>query len=199
MVLVYISITLTVAYSVGSIPTALIVSKKIKHTDIRTIGDGNMGAHNTFHTIGPKFGVMVAAIDIIKGVIPVVLASILGLGLGWQILVGIFAVLGHDFPVWASFKGGQGTATSFGTMLALFPLPALIGLGIYGLFYLIIRNSNVSCGICGASIALYLGITQQWLLFVYAVSAFLFIPIKLYIDSPRRRVIADMRKNGIHT
>jgi glycerol-3-phosphate acyltransferase PlsY len=192
-----VCITLTAAYIIGSIPTALLVSKKIRHIDIRSIGDGNMGARNTFHTIGPKFGVMVAAIDFTKGTIPVVLAGILGLGLGWQILAGIFAILGHDFPVWAGFRGGQGTATSLGTMLALFPLPALTGLGIYGLFFLIIRNSNVSCGIGGATIALYLGITQQWTLLVYAVAVFLFIPVKLFIDSPRRRNIAIIRKTII--
>ena len=199
MVLVSIVITLTVAYVIGSVPTALIVSRKIAHVDIRHIGDGNMGARNTYHTIGPKYGVLVAVFDFAKGAVPVTLAGILGLGLGWQMLAGILAILGHDFPVWAGFRGGQGTATSLGTMAVLFPLPAFIGLGVYGLLYLIIRNSNVSLGICGAFIALYLAITQQWLFLIYAVAVFLFIPVKMFIDSPRRRGIAVMRKTGIRT
>jgi glycerol-3-phosphate acyltransferase PlsY len=179
---------LITAYLLGSIPTAFAISTRIKHVDIRSVGDGNMGARNTFHEIGPKF-VMVAVIDFLKGALPVFLAYIIGLSLGWQILAGILAILGHDFPVFASFKGGQGTATSLGTMLVLFPVPTLIGLAIYGLIFLIIKNSNISCSIGGAAIAVMLGVSHQWLLLGYAVTVFIFIPIKLFIDNPRRRAI----------
>jgi len=105
---------LVFAYLLGSMPTAVIVSKRFKGVDIRTIGDGNMGARNTFHSIGPKFGFMVAVIDFGKGALPVLLAYLLGLELGWQFLAGVLAILGHDFPVFANFKGGQGTASSPG-------------------------------------------------------------------------------------
>jgi glycerol-3-phosphate acyltransferase PlsY len=73
---------LIVAYLSGSIPTALIMSRRIRHLDIRRIGDGNMGASNTFHEIGPKYGIAVAGIDFSKGAIPVFLAYILGLSTG---------------------------------------------------------------------------------------------------------------------
>jgi glycerol-3-phosphate acyltransferase PlsY len=184
---------LLVAYLLGSIPTALIISKRIKDVDIRSVGDGNMGARNTFHQIGPKFGVRVAIIDFFKGALPVFLAYILRLDLGWQMLAGILAILGHDFPVFANFKGGQGTATSLGTMLVLFPIPTVIGLAAYGIIYLIIKNSNVSLGIGGAIIASILGFSQQWWLFEYAVPVFIFIPVKLFIDSPRRRAIEEVK------
>jgi glycerol-3-phosphate acyltransferase PlsY len=190
MILFAVTATVLVsAYLLGSIPTALIVSMRIKRVDIRSVGDGNMGARNTFHELGPKFGVMVAVIDFSKGALSVFLAYILGLNLGWQILAGILAILGHDFPVFANFRGGQGTATSLGTMLVLFPLPTLIGLTTYGVIFSIIKNSNISCGIGGAAIALTLGFSHQWLLLGYAVTIFIFIPIKLLIDSPRRRAI----------
>ena len=185
---------LVLAYLLGSIPTALIIAKRIKRLDIRSVGDGNMGARNTFHQIGPKFGVRVAIIDFFKGALPVFLAYILGLSLGWQMLAGILAIFGHDFPVFANFKGGQGTATSLGTMLVLFPVPTLIGLAAYGIIFLIIKNSNISLSIGGAIIVLILGISHQWLLFGYAVPAFIFIPIKLLIDSPRRRAIETAKK-----
>jgi glycerol-3-phosphate acyltransferase PlsY len=190
---------LIAAYLLGSIPTALVISTRIKHVDIRRIGDGNMGARNTFHQLGPKFGVRVAIIDFFKGALPVFLAYILGLNLGWQMIAGILAILGHDFPVFANFKGGQGTATSLGTMLVLFPIPTVFGLVAYGLIFLIIKNSNISLGIGGAIVALILGISHQWLLFGYAVPVFVFIPIKLLIDSPRRRAIeeAKRRKNDV--
>jgi glycerol-3-phosphate acyltransferase PlsY len=177
------------AYLLGSIPTALIVSRRIKQIDIRCVGDGNMGAHNVFHEIGPKFGVIVAVIDFIKGALPVYFAYLTGLDPGWQILVAISAILGHDFPLFANFKGGQGTATSLGTMLVLFPLTTLIGLIVYAIAFLVIKNSNIGCAIGGATIALILGFSQDWLLLGYAVIAFLFIPVKLLLDSPRRRAI----------
>jgi acyl phosphate:glycerol-3-phosphate acyltransferase len=184
-----IAVVLISAYLLGSIPTALFISRRTKRVDIRCVGDGNMGAHNTFHEIGPKFGVMVAVVDFTKGALAVFLAYRLGLHLSWQIIAAISAILGHDFPLFANFKGGQGTATSFGTMLVLFPLPTLIGLAVYGIAFLIIKNSNVGCGIGGATIAIILGLSQQWLLFGYTVIAFIFIPVKLLIDSPRRRAI----------
>jgi len=185
---------LVLAYLLGSIPTALIIAKRIKRLDIRSVGDGNVGARNTFHQIGHKFGVFVATIDFFKGVLPVFLAYILGLSLGWQMLACILAIFGHDFPVFANFKGGQGTATSLGTMLVLFTVPTLIGLIVYGIIFLIIKNSNISLGIGGAIIALTLGISHQWLLLGYALPIFIFIPIKLLIDSPRRRAIEIAKK-----
>ena len=186
---------LVFAYMLGSIPTALLISRYIKHLDIRDVGDGNMGARNTFHQIGPKYGIMVAIIDFFKGALPVFLAQILGLNPGWQMLTGILAIFGHDFPVFANFKGGQGTATSLGTMLVLFHMTAVIGLIVYGTVFLIIKNSNISLAVGGATIAAITGVSHQWGLFAYAVPVFLFIPAKLLIDSPRRRTI-ELAKNN---
>jgi glycerol-3-phosphate acyltransferase PlsY len=190
-----IAAVLVFAYLLGSLPTAVIFSRRFKHVDVRTVGDGNMGARNTFHTIGPRFGVMVAVIEFFKGALPVLLAYLLGLELGWQFLAGILAILGHDFPVFAGFRGGQGTASTLGVMAVLFPLPTLAGLVVYGGLYLVTRSSNLSCGIGGGVIAGILAVSQQWLLLAYAVSLFLFIPLKLFLDSPRRRAIA-VAKSG---
>ncbi len=189
-----IASVLIFAYLLGSLPTALMVSKRFRGVDIRTVGDGNMGARNTFHAIGPRFGFMVAVIDFAKGAVPVLLAYVLGLDLGWQFLTGVMAILGHDFPVFAGFRGGQGTASTFGTMLVLFPLPTLAGLAVYGGLFLVTRNSRLGCAIGGAVIAGILAVSQQWLLLAYAIAVFVFIPIKLFLDSPRRKAIA-MAKN----
>ena len=74
-------------------------------------------------------------------------------------------------------------------MLVLFTVPTSIGLISYGIIFLFIKNSNISLAIGGAIIALILGISHQWLLLAYALPIFLFIPLKLLIDSPRRRAI----------
>jgi glycerol-3-phosphate acyltransferase PlsY len=182
-----------IAYLLGSIPTALIVGRRLRGIDIRTIGNGNMGASNVFHTLGEKAGVLVAVIDFLKGALPVLVATLLDFPVEWTMIVGACAILGHDFPVFAGFKGGQGTATTLGTMLILFPLQTLFGLILYGSLFLITRNSRLSCGFGGGLIALLLGISQQWLFFVFAIVAFVFIPLKLFIDTPRRRAIKSLQ------
>ena len=180
---------LVFAYLLGSIPTALIMSKRFSGVDIRTLGDGNMGARNTSRTLGAKLGIVVAVVDFLKGVLAVLLANLLGLALIWQILAGICAILGHDFPVFAKFKGGQGLATSLGTMLVLFPTQMLLGSILYGILFLTTKKSSISAGFGGGLMALLLGIWQEWILLAYAIVIFLFIPLKQFIDSHRRKEI----------
>jgi acyl phosphate:glycerol-3-phosphate acyltransferase len=185
---------LVAAYLLGSIPVAVIISRRFAHADIRTVGDGNMGARNTFRTLGPKYGFTVALIDILKGALPVLLASAIGLSLGWQMAIGIAAILGHDFPVFARFRGGQGLATAFGTLLALSYLPALVGLATYGAVFLMVRKSPVSAGVGGAALALAVGISGQLLLLAYVVGVLVLVPVKQLIDSPRRRMIVSAKE-----
>jgi len=180
---------LVVAYLLGSIPTALIMSKRLRGVDIRTLGDGNMGARNISRTLGAKLGIVVAVVDFMKGVLAVLLANLLGLALVWQILAGICAILGHDFPIFAKFKGGQGLATSLGTMLVLFPTQMLLGSILYAILFLTTKKSSISAGFGCGLMALLLGISQEWILLAYAVVIFLFIPLKQFMDSHRRREI----------
>lgn len=184
---------LVVAYLLGSIPTALIISKRFRGVDIRTLGDANMGATNVSRTLGQKLGITVGVLDFLKGTLSVLLAYALGFELGWQMLTGICAILGHDFPIFARFKGGQGTATSAGTMLVLFPAQALPGLVLYGLLFLIIRKSPISASIGGGFTALLLGLAHHWVLLAYAVGAFAFIPFKIFLDSHRRKALEAAR------
>ena len=86
-----------------------------------------------------------------KGTIAVLLAMILQFPLNWQLAVGAAAILGHDFSVFAKFRGGQGLATTAGVFYALFPKFALIGTVIYGLIYLVFRNSNIAASVCNVT------------------------------------------------
>lgn len=118
------------AYLIGSCPTGFIAAKAIKGIDIRTYGSGNIGATNTGRLLGKKWAVAVAAFDMMKGGIAIMLVSIFTQEPTVSALVGCFAVLGHNYPVWLKFKGGKGVATTFG-VFGFFdffnPLPALIG------------------------------------------------------------------------
>jgi hypothetical protein len=106
------------SYLLGSIPSAVIVSRLTRGVDIRTLGDGNMGARNTYRTFGLAAGLAVALADGCKGALSVLLARWLGLPAAWQTAAAVAAVLGHDFPVFAHFRGGQGLA-----QLVWSPLP----------------------------------------------------------------------------
>ncbi len=186
-----------IAYLLGSIPTALIFSSSIHGRDIRTMGDGNMGAHNVQRQYGIKAGFLVALIDIAKGTMAVLLAVFLQFHLRWQLAAGAAAILGHDFSIFAHFRGGQGLATTAGVFFALFPKFALIGTAIYGLTYLIFRNSNIASSVCMGAYALMVYFAREPLIIVgFIIIVLVFIPVKRQLDKPRRRrILTEMPLN----
>ncbi len=192
-----IGIVLT-AYAIGSIPTALLYSRLRHHTDIRALGDGNMGARNTKRQYGFTAGVLVAAADIFKGVLAVLLTIALGMPLEWRLVAGAAVVLGHDFPVFAGFKGGQGFAVTSGVFLALFPFPALIGFAIYAFLYLLFHNSDLAAGAAMAQLALHVVLKGGRVLEVgFIVLVLLFIPFKKWLDKPRRDALKGKKDNDV--
>jgi glycerol-3-phosphate acyltransferase PlsY len=121
------------AYLLGSIPTSIWVSKAVFGIDIRKYGSGNPGATNTFRVLGSKWGAFVMTVDICKGLIATSLYVLMPFYLhnelartNFMILLGMAAVIGHIFPIWADFKGGKGVATILGMALAIQPIVALI-------------------------------------------------------------------------
>lgn len=111
-----------VAYLLGSLPTGPVVAKRVKKVDIRKHGSGNTGAANVLRVAGPKAAAVVFTLDVLKGLIPVVLArSLLSSSLG-HVLVGMAAIAGHTWSLFLGFKGGKGVLTSLGSLLALAPL-----------------------------------------------------------------------------
>ncbi len=118
------ALLILLAYFIGSIPSALIISRHYFDIDIRDYGSGNMGATNTFRVLGTRYGSMVMIMDIIKGMCAVGLYNFLPHYLhdefartNFMIGLGLGAVLGHIFPIFAQFKGGKGVATLFGMLL----------------------------------------------------------------------------------
>jgi glycerol-3-phosphate acyltransferase PlsY len=129
---------LTAAYLLGSIPTAVWVSKTFFGIDIREHGSKNMGASNTFRVLGTGWGIFVLIVDMGKAMAAVYLASLVNesdwLGtekMFWQLLFGLAAVGGHIFPLFAGFKGGKGVASLFGVVLAIQPWTALISIAAF--------------------------------------------------------------------
>jgi len=152
------------AYLVGSIPFGVIIAGA-HGKDLRTIGSGNIGATNVSRALGRKWGYICFALDVLKGLLPMlafgtvalphIAATVHGplLMAAW-LLIGIAAILGHVFPVYLGFKGGKGVATSFGVALGLWPyftICALIALVVWVAVLLIWRYVSLA-SLCAALI-----------------------------------------------
>ncbi|MBC5636072.1 glycerol-3-phosphate 1-O-acyltransferase PlsY [Ornithinibacillus sp. BX22] len=110
-----------IAYLLGSIPSALIVGKLGYKIDIREHGSGNLGGTNTFRVLGVKAGIIVTAADILKGTLATLIPLFFDADV-YRLAIGIFAVLGHTYPIFARFKGGKAVATSGGIILGVNPI-----------------------------------------------------------------------------
>lgn len=135
--MVALLVALASGYLCGSLPWGLWLGRWLRGVDVRTLGSGNLGATNVNRTLGPAVGIPVLALDIAKGALPTWLVPGLAItsgfpgGVEWcRITVGLAAVLGHVFTLFASFRGGKGVATTVGVLLALSP-PA------FGVFVLV--------------------------------------------------------------
>lgn len=175
------------AYLIGSIPTGVWITHKKTGRDIRRMGDGNTGARNVSHALGYKEGFIVGLMDFTKGALAILFAQKVGLGIWWQISSGVCAVIGHDFPIFADFKGGQGMATMIGTMSVFFSRETISGLLLFGLLFLINRNFDLSAAVgLGAMVYLLWRSSQPDFFLVYAVGLLITIPMKKYWDSKHR-------------
>ncbi len=144
------------AYLLGSIPTAVWVGKYFYNIDVREYGSGNAGATNVFRVLGKKAGIPVLLIDVFKGFLAVFLASWSDYSVGsnpfinLQLVLGIASLVGHIFPVFASFRGGKGIATLLGIIIAVYPYAAIISILIFVVVFLV--SGYVSLGSMTAAV-----------------------------------------------
>lgn len=131
-----------IGYLCGSIPFGLVLARAFGFGDIRKIGSGNIGATNALRTGNKPLAALTLAGDILKGTVPVLI------GWRWGVeaacIAGLFAFLGHLFPVWLGFKGGKGVATYIGVLLGLAPLGVAIFAAIWLAMALLFRYSSLA-------------------------------------------------------
>jgi acyl phosphate:glycerol-3-phosphate acyltransferase len=151
------------AYLIGSIPTAVWVSKTFFNIDIREYGSGNAGATNTFRVLGSKWGSFVMLVDVLKGVLATSLYILLPYYLfnewdrtNFMIGLGLASVLGHIFPIWANFRGGKGVATLLGMAVAIQPLVALCCVGVFLIVLYLTRFVSLSSILAGVSFMIFI-------------------------------------------
>ena len=150
------------AYLIGSRPTSVWVSKCFFGIDIRNYGSGNAGATKTYRILGKQSGTFVMIVDMLKGVIATSLYVMLPYYFTneWDrtnlmIGLGLAAVLGHIFPIWAGFKGGKGVATLFGMAVAIQPWVALSCVGVFLTVLYLTRFVSLSSILAGVSFAVF--------------------------------------------
>ncbi len=143
-------ILLFFAYLLGSIPTAVWIGKFFYKIDVREYGSGNAGATNVFRVLGKKAGIPVMVIDVLKGFAAVSLAHFSSYAkdsnqyINLELVLGIASLVGHIFPLFASFRGGKGIATLLGIILCVHPFAALISMGIFILVLLLSSYVSLS-------------------------------------------------------
>lgn len=156
---------IVLAYLIGSIPTAVWISRWFFSIDIREYGSGNAGATNTYRVLGSKWGTLVMIIDMLKGLAATSLYLLIPYYLTHEsdydrtnlmIGLGLAAVLGHIFPIWADFRGGKGVATLFGMILAIQPVVAVCCVGVFLLVLYLTRFVSLSSILASVAFAVFI-------------------------------------------
>ena len=176
------------AYLLGSIPVAYIIGRAVKSLDVRSVGEGNVGARNVFHTVGHRWGSLVFLLDFSKGAVIAALVS--NQNSARVAFAGFFLLLGHGFPVWLKFIGGKGLSSVGGFTAALLPYSALIAVVVSGLVWLKTRKfmpTTVTVVFLSIAFAPLFGYQLQRILI--PVGLFLLVGLKRKVDEPRTKKI----------
>lgn len=193
-----IALLILIAYLFGSIPTAVWIGKSFYGIDVREFGSGNAGATNTFRVLGRKAGIPVLIIDIVKGTLAVALSYLSSFKFGsyefinLQLGLGVAALLGHIFPVFAGFRGGKGVATILGIVICILPLSCCLSLITFLIVLILTRIVSLSSMIAGITFPIFLnlvlGNTDPIL------TAFSIVVAALLIITHRKNIVRLMNK-----
>ncbi len=150
------------AYLIGSLPSAFVVVRLSRGTDLRAVESGSVGALNAFRATGAGWiGVVVLILDVGKGVLAVVLAGD-GAGLATLAMVSALAVAGHNWPIWLGGKGGKGLATAAGALTLVTPLSVPLWCVLWGLGYVVSGYIAFGTIVATALLPVALGIFAGW-------------------------------------
>ena len=180
-------VLIVLAYLIGSIPTSVWVSRSFFDIDIRDYGSGNAGATNTYRVLGAKWGTFVMIVDMLKAIIAVKLAFLLPYSfeselylVNMQLGLGLAAVVGHIFPIWANFKGGKGVASLFGMVLGIQPNVALCCVAVFILVLFLTRWVSLSSILAGIAFPVFILIVFNEPEHLYRVFALLVAILVLF-------------------
>lgn len=172
------ALALIIGYGFGCFSTAYVVGK-INHIDIRSYGSGNAGTTNAMRTLGKKAGIITYIGDVLKAVIPIIVARFFVLPQNQDVallcfIIGLGVVLGHNYPVWLHFKGGKGIAVTSGVFIAVVPQIAVFALLLFVLVAIIFKYISLA-SICAILFA------GTWIVIHYDFSLPYIIVISCYV------------------
>lgn len=163
---IILSFFIITGYLLGSIPFGYIIAKK-KNIDITKQGSGNIGATNVSRSLGPKYALLVAVLDISKALLPICIASYY-ISNDWQMLFVIIApIIGHVFPVWLNFKGGKAVTTVFAAIFYITKWKALPFLVIWAIMLKLIKIMSLTNLIIILFVPIWFWIETQSLPYLY--------------------------------
>lgn len=163
------------SYLIGSIPFGLLFSKFFDDIDPRSVGSGNIGFTNILRVAGKKAAILTLICDVLKGSIPVLSGYYILNDPGIALGSGFLSIVGHIYPITLKFKGGKGVATSFGVLIAAFPLAGAIAVSIWLIAILIWRYSSLGALLSFAVLPIIMAFVEREL---YAVLfSFLLTPL----------------------
>jgi glycerol-3-phosphate acyltransferase PlsY len=183
-------LAMIIGYVIGSIPFAFIVGKYVARVDIRTMGEGNVGARNAFHVVGHRWGVITFGGDFLKGA---GVAALYRNQADWLVFTaGCALFAGHAWPVWLRFIGGKGLSTVGGFGAILTPWTAIIG-GVSALpVWLVTRRFIPTLVVTIVTAILLSGLFEvPWQHILIIVLLFIFSGLKRLIDEPRMRRLEE--------
>lgn len=185
------------SYLIGSIPFAYLFTKFIVGKDVRDIGSGNVGATNAARVMGFKYGLLVAILDVVKGVAAVAVVRLIlsSVAPGYLLIASLMAIFGHNWSIFLKFSGGKGVATTLGVLLNIMPFVFLLAAAIWIVMVLLTRIVSISSivsAIAAPVLAYFINGNVYYILFT-AILAFLIIVrhssnIKRLINGDERRM-----------
>ncbi|MCM0595564.1 glycerol-3-phosphate 1-O-acyltransferase PlsY [Weissella uvarum] len=187
------------AYLIGSIPFGYVIGKVFYKKDLLKLGSGSIGTTNTIRNLGLPTGLLVFALDVLKGAVGAEMASIWGPVTSSQswlyFTIGLGAILGHTYSIWIGFKGGKAVATSLGVLLVYSIPMVVVGLSFFGLGVLL--TSMVSVGSMAGFIAVTIAalLTKDWPLFFVAFALTIFV---IYRHRTNIQRIKNGTENTVH-
>lgn len=186
------------AYLLGSVPAAYLVAKWVRGIDIRQYGSSNVGAANVSTIISKRWAIPVIIFDLVKGMVLVYVAQRTGLGTTQQVVVGLAAIIGHNWPVFLRFNGGRGGLTLLGVAIILAPqiaLPLFLIVIIFGLFRQMALGTLVALTalpVCSWLLSQPLGITENPLELALGTLAILLLAVIRRLTVPRADIAASV-------
>jgi glycerol-3-phosphate acyltransferase PlsY len=188
------------AYLIGGIPWGVVIARFTGGPDPRTIGSGRTGGANVLRALGPRAAAASGMLDVLKGIVAVLIAIVVGGGLWLQILAALAAIVGHSRSPFIGFSGGRGIAPGFGGLIVIHPLAALLTIPVFVVVLLVGRYSSLASLTATAFAAVVIALTVvAWdlspLYVVYAIVAGGMIWL-FHLDNIKRLLAGTERRIG---